>query len=305
MRMDLSSSLLAFRLAYIKMITKAWEEEKDNTIDITKTDGESDTPTAKWAPQSDYVKGLLACENILEHEGFIDFVPKDDKGIPAEFSWVVTVRLVNPVQGPHWAPKHLKARKVRGWVGPDDKFEIEIPKAPERDQQPAALASYYSIFPTLLGGGHIPVHLSSKAKGNSVETRSYTTSQGGSDNTLGIGGPEDLLAFGASMPNLIAYAWESEENFKDLMSPENNPLRQGQTAGDKTFLFQNPWGFNIEFKAGTTEWKSDHDGNWEWEALPKNVIWLNLPKPPPDKQKQAVALAAYNNSGPAYPYTCI
>lgn len=301
--MSLSSSLLAFRLAYLKMIAKAWEAEgkENNEVDVVESHPESRAPIVRWNPKSKYVEDLLKCPNLLEHDDFIDELPKDQQGNSVELGWPVVVQMMNNVDGPFWAPEHKMTNPHRGWIGPYDRFVIEIPKAPPLEEQSAALAEYYSIFPTLLGGGTQDFSSVSEENSRGENTRdgAFNNAQyGGQANDLGIGGPENLLGFGACVNNIIATAWASEENLKELLSKENNPIKPGQTFGNRMFQFENPWGFYIEFKEGKGKWK-----NGKWAVLPQNQILLNLPKPP--KGVGATALAAYNNSGPAYPYSCI
>ncbi len=114
------NQLMNFRLAYLRAIAKAWNDEGFKEI-------------------------LTTTENLLESE---------DPVILELFSNVhlgnISVKIIDYEENPsEWHPK-----KAAGWIGPDDYFHINLPGTPHVEEQAQALAAYYELFPTIFGAGN-------------------------------------------------------------------------------------------------------------------------------------------------------
>lgn len=81
-------------------------------------------------------------------------------------------------------------------------------------------------------------------------------------------------------------------------------LNKGGRALTQCFGYNCPWNFHIMAIAHEVTYE---EGNWCLDDLPFNTITLNLPQLPKWQTPavQCVALAAYNNTGAAYPFTCL
>ena len=236
--------------------------------------------TEAWQNEQ-YKEELLDCSNVLAHPGFTRYLPNED---PVQ--WKASIILKE--NGLRWKPEGAPVGS-NGWMGPYDDFVIKMPNRPtDSKQKPIALSAYYQQFPTFFGGGH-----GNLPGGTGAVAANAVTKVGG----LGIGGPETFLSFGALTLRVIAYAWENEEFFNKLTDPDVNNAAELLT---EYFQFTNPWNFNIRFER-------DENFNWDsekgWPTDIMNRIELNFPDTP-NMNEQAIAIASYNDSGPAYPYSC-
>lgn len=174
--------------------------------------------------------------------------------------------------------------EVGGWMGPDDQFVITLPGTPEREQdRTEALAAYYQRFPTLMG---IALNL----------TPEYAVVAGGAS---GADVPTSavLLSFGGVILRAIALAWSDPDFRKVLLdAPDARPVLS------RFFGYNMPFNFRVHVRAGGPTVRSE--GVWRFESL-KNRIELNYPEVPTQSERLwPVALTAYNDTGPAYPFTC-
>lgn len=237
--------------------------------------------TEAWQNEN-YKKELLESENVLNFRGFTRYLPNED---PVQ--WKASIVLKE--NGLRWKPSGAPVGS-NGWMGPYDDFIIKLPNKPaDPAQEPIALSAYYQQFPTFFGGGY-----GDSAPASNVSASGGVTKVGG----LGIGGPETFLSFGALTLRVIAYAWENNEFFERLTDPGLDNAAELLT---EYFQFTNPWNFNIRFE-------KDENFNWDsekkcWPVDILNRIELNFPDTPV-VDDQAIAIASYNDSGPAYPYTC-
>lgn len=106
---------------------------------------------------------------------------------------------------------------------------------------------------------------------------------------------ETLLEFQEVYLRAVALSWTDEDFKKELIHDANMALQ-------KYFAYKCPWTVNLsvdEPKDSNYGWNSDLK-SWN---LPKNSIGIGIPVKP-DKDSQAVALAAYNDAGPTYLFTC-
>lgn len=254
--------LLGFRLAYLRAIAKSWYEPE-------------------------YRDHLLAQKDIQPQLA-------KDFGLQTIWPWldVALERSDDPKDLTLWKPE-----LTAGWIGLDDGFEIVFPQAPA-DHAAEALASYYQLFPTLMGAtADVP-----------AEDAPEPHMVGGALPTgLGIpgGDPGSLLAFGGVVLRAIALAWKSQVFRDELLNPactDAAPLLS-QWLG-----YNNPFNFSIRFKTDPAlTWDADK-GAWNQYTADgqriKNRIVLNYPNAPEAKDFWPISLTSYNNTGSAYPFTC-
>jgi len=103
----------------------------------------------------------------------------------------------------------------------------------------------------------------------------------------------------------IALAWHDTTFYKQLVdaSPDASPVLS-QWLG-----YNNPFNFQVRFiptpqftwDATTSSWNGLSSDS---ASRVKNVIVLNYPNAPSDEGLRPIALTSYNNTGPAYPFTC-
>lgn len=192
-----------------------------------------------------------------------------------------------------------------GWIGRDDAFEIALPQAPSDPGQAAiALAAYYQAFPDVMGPMSPPP--APTTLGDGMVAAALPTD-------LGIpgGGPDSLLAFGGLILRAVALAWHDAKFRDQLIStvPDATPVLS------QWLLYNCPFNFQIRFKATPGFTWNAAAGQWNGVAssvgsstkpggIVKNAIILNYPIAPKDQGMRPIALTSYNNTGPAYPFTC-
>lgn len=104
-----------------------------------------------------------------------------------------------------------------------------------------------------------------------------------------------LLEFQEVYLRAVALAWQDSE-FKELL------LKDAPSALQDYFGYRCPW--NVALTVAEPEgeeygWNSDLK-SWN---LPRITVGIGVPEKP-DEDSQAVALAAYNDAGPTYLFTC-
>ncbi|BCS97259.1 hypothetical protein DSLASN_28910 [Desulfoluna limicola] len=112
---------------------------------------------------------------------------------------------------------------------------------------------------------------------------------------------ESFLEFQEVYLRAIALSWK-DERFRDLL------LEDAGKALQEYFGYKSPWNININVarpEESNQRWYPSTEecpGHWK---LPKNrFIYGVPPKPEIDEDEMAIALAAYNDSGPGYLFTC-
>lgn len=105
---------------------------------------------------------------------------------------------------------------------------------------------------------------------------------------------ESLLEFQEVYLRAIALSWK-DEKFKDALKTDT------KLALERYFGYKCPWNINIKVsEAGENHgWEPDRK---KWN-LPKNTITFGVPTKP-NYDEQAVALAAYNDAGPTFLFSC-
>ncbi len=197
---------------------------------------------------------------------------------------------VNPSEQTLWKPE-----LTGGWIGMDDRFEIMLPSRPATGVT-EALAALYQIFPDLLGPAY-----NVESTLDDTSTQSHFSVKAALPTGLGIpgGGPDSMLAFGGVVLRATALAWTDPDFKESLLNP---PGGDATSVLSQWLGYNCPFNFVIQFKANPDLcWV---DGQWTVSESTKNRIVLNYPNAPKDEPLRPIALTSYNNTGPAYPFTC-
>lgn len=104
-----------------------------------------------------------------------------------------------------------------------------------------------------------------------------------------------LLEFQEVYLRAVALAWN------DLIFYEAFVNGDSLGALEKWFGYKCPWNINLRVKDNGGKWKAKEK---RWKKLDRNKIIIGLPQKPAENKDQAIALAAYNDSGPTYLFTC-
>ncbi len=294
--------LMSFRLAYLRALAEAWK----NPAFRCKLLGGTYV--------GDECTQLPTTEPDLGYDAFPDL---------AKFGfnnpWTY-LKLQFVFDNSKW---HLQLRR---WVGDSalDHFVIYLPDKPSATNidgimgtpdynslEALALASYYQSFPIFFGP--------------EKRTLDDRTSLGEISSIQNAGGNSaDFLNFGSLVLQALATSW-SDTMFKGSLQVNG----MGLSTLIKYFGFKNPWNFDVVFRFFSTAqgqskiWKYEAASGDDPEKLylryaPQNIIKLNFPSHPTmpnpikdakpsllaDPTQYAIALAAYNNTGPQYPFTC-
>lgn len=109
---------------------------------------------------------------------------------------------------------------------------------------------------------------------------------------------QSLLDFPEVYLRAIALSWENEQFKRELLA---DPL----DALERYFDYRCPWILNLK----VAEMPPD-ESHYGWDAkrqrwnLPVNTLRVGIPTPPKHLAEEGIALAAYNDAGPAYLFTC-
>ncbi|BCG05308.1 hypothetical protein PPGU19_098760 (plasmid) [Paraburkholderia sp. PGU19] len=109
---------------------------------------------------------------------------------------------------------------------------------------------------------------------------------------------ESMLEFQEVYLCAVALSWKNETFKKALL---DNPL----DALARYFDYTCPWIIDLKVtKAdGDSGWVpgDKHTGHWR---LPRGIMTFGVPDRPSKDDEEAIALAAYNDAGPCYLFTC-
>ncbi len=115
-----------------------------------------------------------------------------------------------------------------------------------------------------------------------------------------------FLEFNEVYLRAIALAWK-DETFKKML------LKDAGKAIEAYFNYRCPWSIDLSARELTKEekkkgggWHPSTDTHAGFWRLPVNVFSFNIPPKPKDidSTEEAIAMAAYNDSGPTYLFTC-
>jgi ribosomally synthesized peptide (two-chain TOMM family) len=184
------------------------------------------------------------------------------------------------IEGPVWNPV-----ETGGWAGHGmSVITLVLPLDPKHIQgypetQASALADYYQVRPTLFG---LP------PTGGALQ-QSYNAS---------LGDFSAFLDFGGVTLRAVALAWHNSD-FREAIR------RNALGALAEFFGYNCPWDLKIVVKDDATGRWAPGSGSApsHWTSLTNNVLRLDMPLPP-ESDIRAIALTAYNETGPAYPFTC-
>lgn len=278
--------LIEFRTAYLRAIARVWREGETSDFARDLTSG---------------VQGKI--NQCLAECGFsADCWPNLD------------VQFIRN-GGVKWNPGD-----TGGWFCPVSKHEsltlrLPLDKASvlegvDQGYWAQALAEFYQLFPTPFG----PIAAPSQAGTNDATHESlmaYPTK---------LGKFESFLELGGVVTRAIALAWRQQAS-GDL-SFTNDLTTNAVDALQSWLGYISPWGIDlrVEHAPAGARWIPPTDGastgTWacgstrEGKRLLladclKNTLTLCLPdQPGADATVWPIALAAYNNTGPAYPFTC-
>jgi len=190
--------------------------------------------------------------------------------------------------GGTWKPHTTGGWYSSGEVG--ETLTLRLPLDPayafpknDKGQWTEALAGFYQRYPTLFG---------TKDKG--LDTQSYLTD---------LGSTQPFFDFAGVIVRALALAWNDELFRGQLTENAANAL-----LGWLGYTF--PWGIPLKIVPTTKpQWvcRSRKKGTYfDWDHLEPNTLTLAIPQKPNDSDPMIlpIALAAYNNTGPAYPFTC-
>ncbi|WP_437906588.1 BMA_0021/BMA_0022 family TOMM bacteriocin [Sorangium sp. So ce327] len=175
---------------------------------------------------------------------------------------------------PQWRPNEML-----GWLADGDEIDIILPGPPTDGTPPAdALALYCQWFPSMLG------------------PPTDGTSQP----------PDDFGEFGVITSRLLAMTWY-DEKFKEQLFASKDARRLVQASMGMIIH----WNFKLKFSSLHWEkfwhnipYQGQGDGQSASRIPARVTITVNIPQAPPDDAIWPIALAAYNDTGPQYPFTC-
>lgn len=266
--------LLDFRLAYLRAVALAWKD-KEFKKRLLNGEGKCAKPGGGTKPVEE--------KNIQE-------LLHDECGLSSKWPHLA-ISVVDSKDDK--SATRFEPELAAGWVGSNDVFEIELPIKPEEStDETCALAAYYQQFPHFMGG----------------TTTTWEPPKIGPCGMLPleIDLSGSLLEFGGVILRAIALYWKSSE-FKEQL---NDASKHGDAAPiiSRWLGYSNPFNFFLRFKA-PTDFTWDKENGWNLfnkHTVPiiRSRIVLNFPRAPEKEDLWPIALTSYNNTGPAYPFTC-
>ncbi|HEU4410483.1 MAG TPA: BMA_0021/BMA_0022 family TOMM bacteriocin [Polyangiaceae bacterium] len=158
-----------------------------------------------------------------------------------------------------------------GWYGFADRFDVALPARPADPADAAAvLARYCAEFPSLLG--------------KAIEADPF------------VSAPPDFAEFGVITARLVALVWADPAVAGALYAADD-----GRAIVQDALDVVIPWNFTVKFVEAPGP-SSDRDDYWN--TFPRSAITVHLPERPAPVEIEPIALAAYNDTGGQYPFTC-
>lgn len=211
--------------------------------------------------------------------------------------WPLETELL--LNGDKWEPT-----MAAGWCGSErETITLRLPLDPAQVLKGVdpklwaqALADYYFQFPTMFGDGSIrPAQKAKKEKKDKKDTEiSFKQSLPSK-----LGNFSEFREFGSVTMRAVSIAWYSKE-FRDLISKQGV---DGTLNALQNWLgYTSPWNLDIKVEADkSARWSPDH----KWERVRPNKLTLYIPQcPADDPSVWPIALSSFNETGPAYPFTC-
>lgn len=202
---------------------------------------------------------------------------------------------ISDMQGhrPQWMPVG-----TRGWFGIADRFDVYLPEKPATvDEQAAVLARYCAEFPSLLGASRRRYECEDNGGHERKKVKRARPAKQDDQHLVHpeVEAPADFAEFGVVTARIIALAW-SDSDFADRLFATPDARQIVQNSMD----YMVPWNFQLKFHR--VEGPSN-DGDDYWLEFPCSAITVFLPETP-EVDVEAIALAAYNDTGSQYPFTC-
>lgn len=274
----MSNSILNFKTAYLSAVAKSWDDEAF-AAEFHKA-GEENILTFLEEHSGSPKKFVNPWESLV-----INFLKDEDHTL-------------------YWDPI-----QTGRWVGNDDRMTIFMPEDPGLENRVAGLAQYNFIFPSFMGKVKSDFQLLFNEK-EQIEFIDYLVSKNIEIPTILTMGESDidLLSFNATLLRAISLYWDDPSFKEELLNAEGDHSDKTPILS-KFFGYNNPWNFAINFKeCKTFILNKDDDSEFDY---PANIISLGKPRKPqlPDGVKASpgiypIALAAYNDDGKSYPFTC-
>jgi ribosomally synthesized peptide (two-chain TOMM family) len=276
-------------------------------------------------PSTFVANGLLNGPNPAS-DIFTKFLPNNQA-----FPWMLNVYIL---QNSHLQYNPYFSDFRNGWIGTSDVLAINIPLPPANSVDfSGALMAYYQQFNTIFGTdylGTIPTPeqnpsppiagIVNKCIPYLPDIQKFRNAANTNTlETLGDGGPEQMLAFQAVLMEMIASAWVDQNYWnylttKFVVTPNGTPQA---IYKDQYVTFQNPWAFTITFNIASNSPAPIYcpptpNTSGVWKNLPCNQLFIHFPNPPTTNMKMdenamnmwPLALARYNDTGPEFPLTC-
>ena len=274
----MSNTILSFKTAYLSAVAKSWVDPK--FADVFHKEGESSILTFLENNSGSPKQFINPWKNLV-----INFLKDDGADL-------------------HWDPI-----KTGRWVGDDDRLTIYFPEDPGVDHRVEALAKYNFIFPTFMGKikSNFEMLFDEESQQSIVDVLNEKHIPIPAILNMGVA-DFDLLDFSATVLKAISLYWE-DEHFKGSIINKRDNFSDKTPMLSKWFGYNNPWNFILNFKDNKP---FNLNKACECETLyPANIISLGKPKNPKnpnekqdDKAILPIALAAYNDDGNSYPFTC-
>lgn len=265
----LSSSNVApfpqLRAAYLRAIARAWRDPE-------------------------YLQRLVNASNTLP----LGALPLLELDFNFQFPFEIKFA-ISDQQGrrPVWTPVG-----TRGWFGIADRFDVYLPDKPaSADEQAAVLARYCAEFPSLLGASRRRFECEDSGGHQRKKIKPVVARSRDDEHLIHpeVEAPTDFAEFGVITARLIALAW-SDPVFAERLFTTPDARQLVQNAMD----YMVPWNFQLKFHR--VEGPSCDSDDY-WLEFPCSAITVFMPMTP-DADVEAIALAAYNDTGAQYPFTC-
>lgn len=233
--------------------------------------------------EPDYLAELVK-KSKEESDGVLHLLEKEyNFDFPFNVKFAISV---DPPR-PSWRPN-----ESIGWLAHKDEISIILPRSPAaadkgKGELADALALYCEWFPSMLG-----------------PPKDGVTQP-----------PDDFAEFGVITARLLAIAWNDKSFADDLAAPDD---ARGLVQASMGIIVH--WNFKLKFSF--LEWDEFWKDVLPPAGQPRNsiparvvlparvtipprvAITVNMPQEPPERAIWPIALAAYNDTGPQYPFTC-
>ncbi|MGK4006906.1 BMA_0021/BMA_0022 family TOMM bacteriocin [Sorangium sp. So ce1036] len=278
--------MIEFRTAYLRAIARVWREGETSDFAKDLTSGiqsKIDQCLSECGFSADCWPNL--CVQFVRNGG-VQWNPGDTGG------WF------SPVSKHESLTLRLPLDKAKVLHGVDQRYWAQ------------ALAEFYQLFPTPFGPIADPSQSGTK-ESTHQSLMAYPTK---------LGDFHSFLELGGVIARAIALAWRQQASGD--MSFTHDLMTRAAGALQSWLGYISPWGIDLRVEPAPdgVRWIPPTDdasaGAWacgatrEGESLPledylRNTLTLCLPdRPGKDATVWPIALAAYNNTGPAYPFTC-